>query len=123
MRINIMTITPLQSEADVVALMAQPRPVWLFKHSNSCGISSAAHDEVAAFCSQNPQQTVGMVVVQTHRPLSNYVSQKLSFVHQSPQLFLLHNGTVAWTASHWSITASAMTAALATALSAQAKKP
>jgi bacillithiol system protein YtxJ len=112
-----MPFTTFQSEADVQTWLAETRPVWIFKHSNSCSISSAAYDEVEAFCAAHPEQTVALIVVQEQRPLSNYVAQKLAFVHQSPQLFLLHKGAVAWSASHWSITAKAMDAALAKAVS------
>lgn len=102
----------LASEADVEALMSTPGPAWLFKHSNTCGVSGAAHDEVERFLNDNPEHKAGMVVVQSQRPLSNHISQRLKFVHQSPQLFLLKDGKVVWTATHWSITADAMAAAL-----------
>jgi bacillithiol system protein YtxJ len=105
----------LASEADVEALMASPGPAWLLKHSNTCSISSGAYDEVQRFLAEHPEHQVGVVVVQTHRPLSNHVSQRLKFVHQSPQLFLLKDGKVAWSATHWSITAEAMGAAVAAA--------
>jgi len=101
----------LASEAEVDALMSAPGPTWLLKHSNSCSISSAALDEVNRFLGDHPDQQAGVVVVQSHRPLSNHVSQRLKFVHQSPQLFLLKDGKVVWSATHWSITADAMTAA------------
>ncbi len=101
----------LATEADVEALMAAPGPTWLFKHSNACSISGAAYDEVERFLTDNPDHQAGMVVVQSHRPLSNHISQRLKFVHQSPQLFLLKDGKVVWSATHWSITADAMAAA------------
>ena len=106
------TLHLLAHESDVDALLNAPGTVWLFKHSNACSISTAAHDEVARFLGDHPEQHAGMVVVQTHRPLSNHVSQRLKFVHQSPQLFLLKAGKVVWSATHWSITASAMESAL-----------
>jgi bacillithiol system protein YtxJ len=52
-----------------------------------------------------------MVVVQEQRPLSNLIAQRLKYTHQSPQLFLIENGSVRWHASHWGITATAMSAA------------
>jgi bacillithiol system protein YtxJ len=103
---------PLQNEADVEVFLSAPGPTWLFKHSKTCGISQAAYDEVVNFLSKHTDQQVGMVVVQDHRPLSNLISNRLKSVHQSPQLFLLRQGKVAWTASHWGITADAMMTAL-----------
>lgn len=98
----------LASEAEVDALIAAPGPIWLLKHSSVCGVSSAAFDEVSRFLNEHPDHQAGVVVVQSHRPLSNHVSQRLKFVHQSPQLFLLKAGKVVWSATHWSITADAM---------------
>jgi bacillithiol system protein YtxJ len=105
----------LASEADVDALLTAPGPTWLMKHSTACSISGAALDEVSRFLDQHPDHQAGVVVVQSHRPLSNHVSQRLKFVHQSPQLFLLKDGKVVWSATHWSITADAMSVAAASA--------
>jgi bacillithiol system protein YtxJ len=102
----------LHSEAEFDSLLAAPGPQWLLKHSNTCGISQAAYDEVTNFMATHVGQQVGMIVVQEHRPLSNLVANRLKYVHQSPQLFLLCDGKVAWSATHWSITAAAMAAAL-----------
>ncbi|MBA3700127.1 MAG: bacillithiol system redox-active protein YtxJ [Planctomycetes bacterium] len=108
-------IQQLANEEEVDALMSAPGPIWLLKHSNSCSISSAALDEVSRFLGDHPEQQAGVVVIQSHRPLSNHVSQRLKFVHQSPQLFLLKEGKVVWSATHWSITADAMSVAAASA--------
>ena len=99
---------PVTANEQVDALLAEPGTAWLLKHSNSCSISHAAHAEVEAYQARHPEQPIGVVVVQTHRPVSNWVSTKFGFTHQSPQLFLLKGGKVAWQASHWSITAEAM---------------
>lgn len=101
----------LANEAEVDALISAAGPSWLLKHSSACSVSSAALDEVNRFLGEHPEQPAGVVVVQSHRPLSNHVSQRLKFVHQSPQLFLLKDGKVVWSATHWSITADAMAAA------------
>jgi bacillithiol system protein YtxJ len=106
-------LQPLTTEAQIDAMLTAPGPVWLFKHSNACGVSQAAFDEVRAFTEGHPEQQVGMLVIQEHRPLSNLVSNRLKYVHQSPQLFLLKDGKVQWSATHWSITAEAMAGAAA----------
>jgi len=102
----------LASEAEVDALMSAPGPTWLFKHSNACSISSAAFDEIGRFLAEHPDHQAGVVVIQSHRPLSNLVSNRLKYMHQSPQLFLLKEGKVLWSATHWSITADAMNVAV-----------
>ena len=101
-------LKPVTATEQVDALLAQPGTAWLLKHSNSCSISHAAHEQVQAYLDRHPEQPAGVVVVQTHRPVSNWVATKLGYTHQSPQLFLLKGGQVAWQASHWSITAEAM---------------
>ncbi len=105
----------LHNAADVEAMLATPGLTWIYKHSNACGVSHQAYDQVQQFLSLHPDQKVGMVVIQENRPLSNMISTKLKYVHQSPQLFLLSNGQVKWSATHWSITAEAMVAALTAA--------
>jgi bacillithiol system protein YtxJ len=107
-----MTMQTLTNELELDAFLTTGGPLWLFKHSNACSISTAAHDEVTRFLEQHPEQQVAIVVVQTHRPISNLIATRLKHVHQSPQLFLLKEGTVRWSATHWSITAAAMEAAL-----------
>ena len=108
MRSSMHTITTL---AEAEALITRAEPAWIFKHSNTCPVSSAAAEEVAAFLAARPMPH-GMVVVQESRPVSNWLATRLAYVHQSPQLFLIRDGKVAWQASHWGITQIAMTKAL-----------
>ena len=102
---------PATSIDQLAALLAQPGPVWLFKHSDTCSISQEAYAQVAAYAAAQPQQPIAVVTVQTHRPLSNWISTRFAITHQSPQLFLVRAGAVVWTTSHWQITREAMTAA------------
>ncbi len=106
-----MTPATITSIDDVEALLRGPGPAWLLKHSNSCSISAAAHDEFLAYCAAHPDEAAAIVVVQTHRPVSNAIAARLGLSHQSPQLFLLAGGKVAWATSHWGVTAAAMTTA------------
>jgi bacillithiol system protein YtxJ len=105
-------LTPLTSEAGAEALITSSEPAWLLKHSTACSISHAALAEVEAFIAAHPGPA-GLLVVQQSRPLSLWVANRLGRVHQSPQLFLIQDGAVRWSASHWSITAAAMAQALA----------
>jgi bacillithiol system protein YtxJ len=105
-------LIPLTSEAGAEALITSREPAWLYKHSTACSISHSALAQVEAFLAGHPGPA-GMVVVQDSRPLSLWVAKRLERVHQSPQLFLLQDGAVRWSASHWSITAAAMAKALA----------
>ncbi|MBA2480777.1 MAG: bacillithiol system redox-active protein YtxJ [Planctomycetes bacterium] len=96
------------TEADLEQLIAGSDPAWVFKHSNTCPISSAAFDEFQSYLDTRPDDQAVVVVVQTQRPLSNWIATRLKHTHQSPQVFLVRSGTVLWSASHWSITAAAL---------------
>ncbi len=103
----------LVDQAGVEALLALPRPAWLLKHSNACPTSFAALEAFNAHLAAHPDEPAGLLVIQEQRPLSNWVATRFGRVHQSPQLFLLSNGKVAWMATHWGITAAAMSTAMA----------
>ncbi len=100
----------LKGQEQTEQLIAGPTPAWILKHSAICPTSAAALAEVEAHLAAHPSELAGMVVVQQDRPLSNWIATRLGRVHQSPQLFLVRDGAVQWSASHWSITATAMAA-------------
>jgi bacillithiol system protein YtxJ len=109
---------PLSDEAAAESLVGSAEPAWIFKHSVSCGVSAAAHGELERYLAGHPGERAGVIVIQSHRALSNWLAQRLGRTHQSPQVFLVRSGKVLWTASHWSITAEAMAEAMAKAASA-----
>jgi bacillithiol system protein YtxJ len=82
-------------------------PAVLFKHSNSCGISAGAYEEMAQFDGQ-----VGLVTVQTARDVSNEIEARTGVEHETPQVFIIREGKVVWTASHGRIKAATVAAAL-----------
>ena len=98
-------------------LVASDRPLLLFKHSYTCGTSAEALDELVAHLNDNPGDIdYAMVTVQTHRDVSNEVSRKLGVRHETPQALLIRDGRVVWSASHFRVTAGAVTGAIATTL-------
>lgn len=101
-------IDELSGQVDVESLINSVTPSWIFKHSSTCEISAAALTEIESYAAAHPQERIGLVVVQRNRPLSNWIATRLGRVHQSPQLFLVGNGALSWSVSHWSITAHAM---------------
>jgi bacillithiol system protein YtxJ len=76
------------------------RPVLLFKHSSSCGISAGVFREVSLVDSE-----INIVVVQTDRHISNEIERHTGIKHQSPQAIVLRNGEAVYHASHYDITA------------------
>ena len=83
------------------------RPVVLLKHSNSCGISSGVYREVSRVATD-----INVVVVQTHRELSNSISLRTGVRHESPQAIVLVDGQAVYHASHYDIEAEHIQARL-----------
>jgi bacillithiol system protein YtxJ len=82
-------------------------PAIIFKHSNLCGISARAHAEMAHI-----PLPIGLVTVQTARDVSNEIEARTGVEHETPQVFVMKEGKVLWSASHGRITAAAVSAAI-----------
>jgi bacillithiol system protein YtxJ len=81
----------------------------LFKHSNSCPISSRAYREFETYLENaDPEVSHNLVVVQKARRVSNEIESRLNLLHESPQAILVKNGREIWNASHFAITASTL---------------
>jgi bacillithiol system protein YtxJ len=92
---------------------SRERPVLLFKHSRTCGISCEAYDELHAHLVQSPLRAAYKIItVQSHRHVSDEVAVRLGVRHESPQAILLRDGKPVWKASHFRITARALAQAL-----------
>lgn len=104
-----MKLTPLSDVRALDAAIAESceRPVLLFKHSRYCGVSCEALDELQSHIDARAGADVAykVIIVQTHRPVSDAVAQRLGLRHETPQAILLRDGKVVWNASHFRITA------------------
>jgi bacillithiol system protein YtxJ len=104
-------LTHLEHLDELNQLLAESesRPVLLFKHSHTCGISMEALDELIAHLNDGATSAqYAMVTVQTHRTVSNAVAKQFGVRHETPQALLIRNRRVVWSASHFSVTAAAM---------------
>jgi bacillithiol system protein YtxJ len=81
--------------------------VIIFKHSNTCGVSARAYREMAKL-----SEPVGIVTVQKARPLSNEIEGRFELAHETPQVLIVCDGKLAWSASHFRITADAVSDAV-----------
>lgn len=106
-------ITSIES---LQAYIKQDAPVWLFKHSDACGTSFHAINEYQMYLEAHPEDRAAVIVIQSHRDISNATADILGVIHKSPQLFLVKNGEVLYTTSHMAITVKAMEAAMAAAV-------
>jgi bacillithiol system protein YtxJ len=105
-------------ELDRLLLESHNRPLLVFKHSFTCGISAEALDELVDHLNAELHRTTdldpryAMVTVQTHRDVSNAITKKLGVRHETPQALLIRQGRVVWSASHFRVTAEAVRKAL-----------
>ena len=89
------------------------RPVLLFKHSRTCGISCEALDELRAHVEDGVLRAAyKMITVQSHRLLSDEAAARLGVRHETPQAILLRDGVPVWNASHFRITKAQLDAAI-----------
>lgn len=111
-------MSKLKTLADTAALEAaiaesRERPVVIFKHSSTCGISCDAFDQLHAHLAQAPEDvSYHLITVQSHRPVSNEAEARLGIRHETPQVILLRDGVPVWNTSHFSITAETLKRAL-----------
>lgn len=90
------------------------RPVLLFKHSRTCGISHEALDALHELVEQGSAEGAAykVITVPSHRHISELAERRLGVRHETPQAILLKDGKPVWKASHFRITTEALTQAL-----------
>jgi bacillithiol system protein YtxJ len=117
-------LTPLRAIADLEQVItdSHTKPILLFKHSYTCGISAEALDELRMHLDEQVRTPTSvkyaMVTVQTHREVSNAIAAKLGVRHETPQAILVHGGRAVWSASHFRVNAAELQKAVATVPSA-----
>lgn len=79
------------------------KPVVIFKHSNACGISSAAYREMEKLDAE-----VNLLEVQSARDVSRELADLTGIPHETPQVILLKDGKAVWNASHFDVKAGAV---------------
>jgi bacillithiol system protein YtxJ len=110
---------PLKTLPDTAALDAaiaesRERPVVIFKHSRTCGISCEAFDELHAHLADAPvDASYNLITVQHHRGVSDEAAARFGVRHETPQVILLRDGVPVWNASHFRITAQELARVLA----------
>jgi bacillithiol system protein YtxJ len=109
-------LTPLHGldELDHALGESRHRPLVLFKHSYSCGVSAEALDELLAhLAAKRSDARYAIVTVQTHRDVSHAIAARLGVRHETPQALVVSDGRVVWSASHFRVNAAALEKALA----------
>jgi bacillithiol system protein YtxJ len=93
-------INTIESMADLDSAFERSfeKPVIIFKHSNTCGISAHVFEMTSEI-----DADIDVIVIQEHRDLSNNVAARTGYVHQSPQAFVLKDGVPIYHATHYGI--------------------
>lgn len=95
--INIQTTEGLEKAIE----SSTEKPSLFFKHSNRCSISSMALNRFEnGFTEDNSRCNLYFIDLITFRDVSNQIAEKLNVQHQSPQVIVLNNNEVIYTASH-----------------------
>lgn len=93
----------LKTEEDLQTAIEESkiRPVVIFKHSTTCGISAHKFYDMETDWQSSPEE-IGFYYLDllAYRPISNLVAQQLGVMHQSPQIIVLKDGKAVANASH-----------------------
>jgi bacillithiol system protein YtxJ len=100
-------------DLDAAMAVSATQPVLIYKHSLTCGTSGVAYEEVVDLVEGSmPPGSAFIVKVQTARNASRAIEERTGVRHESPQALLIVDGRVVWHASHFRVTARAISAAL-----------
>ena len=117
MRVDMIEITTIE-QLDACLEASGDKPLFIFKHSTRCPISSGANARVAKFLlsieDENLPEFYLLKVVES-RAVSNALAGQLGIMHQSPQLLLIDKGKCTWHTSHHNINARNIEKALQSA--------
>jgi bacillithiol system protein YtxJ len=112
---RVTNVLTMEAVSDVARARAASHacPVLVLKHSAWCGISSGALFAFGRHAAAEIEVPHWMVTIQTHAPVSEFITRTLHVAHQSPQLILLRGGEAIWTRSHREISLASLQEALA----------
>ena len=101
------------AELDLALEQSAIRPVVIFKHSPTCGISAQAFESISDWlATATPAADFFVLPVRASRALSTALAQKFGIRHESPQALVIENGKVVWHGSHFRATAEGIGSAL-----------
>ncbi len=85
-----------------ILILSQEKPVFLFKHSSRCGVSSVV---LSRFEKQIRQRddSYFKLHIQANRDLSNWLAEELNIRHESPQLIVVKNAIAVANDSHYAL--------------------
>ncbi len=79
--------------------LSHEKPVFIFKHSSRCGISSMVLTRFEKQINER-DESYFYLHIQGHRELSNWLAEELKIPHESPQLIVIKDAKVVAHDSH-----------------------
>jgi bacillithiol system protein YtxJ len=103
--INWIPLTSLE-QIEQIKEESKSEPIFIFKHSTRCGISSSVIRQFEKKFDESMQNAkVYYLDLLSYRNVSNEVGYTFQVLHQSPQLLIIKNETAVGKASHYDINA------------------
>lgn len=90
-------------DIDAVIQASFNKPQVIFKHSTTCSISQMAKGRLDRFNNEENSIDFHYVDLLRLRPISNFIAEKFSVHHESPQVLLIKNGECTYDESHMGI--------------------
>ena len=105
-------------ELEAAIAESRERPVLVFKHSRTCGISAEALDALRTHVERaEAGVSYKVITVQSHRRVSDEAAARFGIRHETPQAILVREGRAIWAASHFRVNAAELQKAVASASS------
>lgn len=92
-----------EAQIDAIVKESHERPVFIFKHSTRCGISSMTLRRFESELEATDDYGMYYLDLLAYRPISDKIAERFQVWHQSPQLIVLRNGELVHHSSHNSI--------------------
>lgn len=90
-------------QLEEIVKMSVERPIVIFKHSTTCGISAAAKSRLESVPFDASKGAFFYLDLLTYRPISNKIAERFEVVHQSPQIIVIKDGKAVKNNSHHAI--------------------
>lgn len=98
-----------EEQLDQIIKDSYQRPVVLFKHSISCGISAMAKYQLEEQWDFDPEDfDFYYLDLINNRSVSNKIAKDLEVIHQSPQIIVVKNGQSIYDTSHHNINSATL---------------
>ncbi|WP_406944589.1 bacillithiol system redox-active protein YtxJ [Halobacillus sp. SY10] len=93
----------IENKEEFINIVEAYKEFFLLKHSLTCPISAAAHQQFERFAEETSVPCF-ILHVQESRELSSHIAEYTGIRHESPQVIQFQEGEAVWHDSHSAIT-------------------